>query len=36
MIILGAEFQLKKGNPAEIAARIADLNGRRRDRQPLE
>ena len=35
-VILSAELQLKKGNKEEIAAKIRELNGRRREKQPLE
>ena len=34
--VLGASFRLKKGDPAEIEAKMKDLNGRRKDKQPLE
>lgn len=35
-IVLEAVFALGKGNPAEIKAKMQDLMGRRRDKQPLE
>lgn len=35
-LITGATFLLQPGDPAEIRARMDDLNGRRRDKQPLE
>ena len=35
-LITGATFALQPGDPEEIRARIDDLNGRRRDKQPLE
>ena len=35
-LITGAAFCLQPGDPAEIRARMDDLNGRRRDKQPLE
>lgn len=35
-LITGATFALQPGDPAEIRARMDDLNGRRRDKQPLE
>ncbi len=35
-IILGAVFRLSPGNREEIAARMKDLNQRRRDKQPLD
>ena len=34
-IVLSAEFELKTGDREEIAATMRDLNGRRRDKQPL-
>ena len=34
--VLGASFRLKKGDPAEIEAKMKDLNGRRKEKQPLE
>lgn len=36
LIVTKAQFRLKKGNAEESQAIIADLNGRRRDKQPLE
>lgn len=35
-IISSAEFRLKKGNKDEIKAKMDDLIGRRKDKQPLE
>lgn len=35
-IILEADFVLRQGNEDEIRATMADLNGRRREKQPLE
>ena len=35
-LITGATFALQPGDPAEIRALMDDLNGRRRDKQPLE
>ncbi len=35
-IILGVKFSLKKGNIEEIKAKAADLNARRKEKQPLE
>ncbi len=35
-VILGAKFKLKKGNKEEIKAKAAELNSRRREKQPLE
>lgn len=35
-LITGATFALQPGAPEEIRARMDDLNGRRRDKQPLE
>ena len=35
-LILGAYFQLKKGDPAEIGALMRDLASRRKEKQPLE
>ncbi len=35
-IILSAEFELAEGREEEILAVMKDLNGRRRDKQPLE
>ena len=35
-IVVSALFELEKGNAEESLAKIADLNGRRRDKQPLE
>ena len=35
-IILGAVFRLSAGNREEIAARMKNLNQRRRDKQPLD
>lgn len=34
--ILSAEFSLTPGDPAEIQAKMEDLMGRRRDKQPLD
>ncbi len=34
--ILSAEFRLTPGDPAEIQAKMEDLMGRRRDKQPLD
>lgn len=34
--ILSAEFRLQPGDPKEIRARMEDLMGRRRDKQPLD
>lgn len=34
--ILSAEFNLTPGDPAEIQAKMEDLMGRRRDKQPLD
>ncbi|MBQ7535787.1 MAG: UDP-N-acetylmuramate dehydrogenase [Stomatobaculum sp.] len=34
--VLGASFRLQKGDPAEIEAKMKDLNGRRKEKQPLE
>ncbi len=34
--ILSGKFRLKKGDPAEIKAKMDDLMARRRDKQPLE
>lgn len=34
-IVLGACFELKEDDPAEIAARMRELNARRREKQPL-
>lgn len=34
--VLSARFRLKPGDPEEIAAKMKDLNGRRKDKQPLE
>ena len=34
--ITAAEFRLTKGDPAEICAKMKDLMGRRREKQPLE
>lgn len=36
LIVLAAAFRLKKGDADTIRATIADLNARRRDKQPLE
>lgn len=36
LIVTGAAFRLNRGNTEEILAVIADLNKRRRDKQPLE
>lgn len=35
-IIISAEFELKKGNKDEIKAKMDELLGRRKDKQPLE
>ena len=35
-LITGATFALQPGDPEQIRARMDDLNGRRRDKQPLE
>ena len=35
-VILSAVFRLQPGDPEEIAAKMKDLNGRRKDKQPLE
>lgn len=35
-LITGATFVLQPGDPEEIRAKMSDLNGRRRDKQPLE
>lgn len=35
-IVLGACFSLHPGDPAEITAKMRDLNARRREKQPLE
>lgn len=35
-IITGVEISLKKGNPAEIKEKMAELLGKRKDKQPLE
>ncbi len=35
-IVISAEFFLKKGDAGEISERMADLNRRRREKQPLE
>ena len=34
--VLGASFRLLKGDPAEIEAKMKDLNARRKEKQPLE
>ena len=34
--VLGASFRLEKGDPAEIEAKMKDLNARRKEKQPLE
>lgn len=34
-VVLSAEFELKKGDPAAILERMKELNARRRDKQPL-
>jgi UDP-N-acetylmuramate dehydrogenase len=34
--VLSAEFSLTAGNPEEIAAKMKELNGRRKEKQPLE
>lgn len=36
MIVLSAEFALKKGNKSEILDKMKDFSQRRRDKQPLE
>ena len=36
MLITSLTLKLSKGNPAEIKAKMDDLMGRRRDKQPLE
>lgn len=35
-VVVDAVFALQPGNKEEIVARMADLNGRRREKQPLE
>lgn len=35
-VVLGAEFVLEKGNPAQIRERMEELAGKRREKQPLE
>lgn len=35
-VILSAVFALEKGDPAEISARMRELNRKRRDKQPLD
>ena len=35
-LIVGATFELPQGDPVQIRATMDDLNGRRRDKQPLE
>lgn len=35
-VILSAVFRLEKGDPEEIAARMRELNERRREKQPLD
>lgn len=35
-VILSAVFRLPKGEPQDIAAKMRDFNGRRRDKQPLD
>lgn len=35
-LVTDAVFELQPGDPAEIRARMDDLNGRRREKQPLE
>ena len=35
-IVLAAEFELEQGEPEQIFARIRELNGKRREKQPLE
>ena len=35
-IVTGAKFQLKKGNQAEIEAKMKDFASRRKEKQPLE
>ena len=34
-VVLSARFGLRSGDPEEIAARMRELNARRRDKQPL-
>ena len=34
--VLSARFRLSKGDPEEISAKMKDLNGRRKEKQPLE
>ena len=34
--VLSARFRLAKGDPEEISAKMKDLNGRRKEKQPLE
>lgn len=36
LIVLSAEFELKKGNQKDISELMKDFNQRRRDKQPLE
>ena len=35
-IVVEANMELEKGNPEEIRAKMNDLNGRRKDKQPLD
>lgn len=35
-VILGAVFRLQKGKKEDISAKMKDLNGRRREKQPLD
>lgn len=35
-LVLGAEFELQKGDEEAILEKMRELNGRRRDKQPLE
>ena len=36
MIVTSATLEMKRGNPAEIQARMADFNARRAEKQPLD
>ena len=36
IIVTGAAFELQPGDPAEIRARMSDLNARRAEKQPLD
>ena len=36
LIVLSAEFELKRGNAEESLAKISELNKKRKDKQPLE